>query len=56
MAELEEERAAAERRWMEREDERRLREEARAQKRDTLIDVLLNQINRDQDDDQHQGF
>ncbi|CAF1877131.1 hypothetical protein BRARA_B00025 [Brassica rapa] len=56
MAELEEERAAAERRWMEREDERRLREEARAQKRDTLIDVLLNQLNRDQDDDQHQGF
>ncbi|KAJ0234956.1 Trihelix transcription factor GT-3a [Hirschfeldia incana] len=57
MAELEEERAAAERRWMEREDERRLREEARAQKRDTLIDILFNQLNRDHGhDDQHQGF
>ncbi|KAF8103778.1 hypothetical protein N665_0185s0050 [Sinapis alba] len=56
MAELEEERAAAERRWMEREDERQLREEARAQKRDTLVDVLLNQLNRDHDDDQHQRF
>ncbi|KAL0875066.1 hypothetical protein Bca101_024771 [Brassica carinata] len=56
MAELEEERAAAERKWMEREDERRLREEARAQKRDTLIDVLLNQLKREHDDDQHQGF
>lgn len=55
MSELEEERAAAERRWMEREEERRLREEARAQKRDTLIDALLNKINRDNDDD-HQGF
>ncbi|KAG2262350.1 hypothetical protein Bca52824_069429 [Brassica carinata] len=56
MAELEEERAAAERRWMEREDERRLREEARAQKRDTLISILLNKLNRDHNDDQHQGF
>ncbi|CAH8330102.1 unnamed protein product [Eruca vesicaria subsp. sativa] len=57
MAELEEERAAAERRWMEREDERRLREEARALKRDTLIDALLNKLNRDHNDhDQYQGF
>ncbi|ESQ40073.1 hypothetical protein EUTSA_v10015815mg [Eutrema salsugineum] len=56
MAELEEERAAAERKWMEREEERRLREEARAQKRDTLIDALLNKLNRDHDDDDHQGF
>ncbi|CAH2074597.1 unnamed protein product, partial [Thlaspi arvense] len=56
MAELEEERAAAERRWMEREEERRLREEARAQKRETLIDALLNKLNRDHDDDRHQGF
>ncbi|KAF8105108.1 hypothetical protein N665_0163s0078 [Sinapis alba] len=53
MAELEEERAAAERRWMEREDERQLREEARAHKRDTLIGILLNKLNND---DQHQGF
>lgn len=56
MAELEEERAAAERMWMEREDERRLREEARAQKRDTLIGILLNKLNKDHNDDQHQGF
>ncbi|KAJ0228906.1 Trihelix transcription factor GT-3a [Hirschfeldia incana] len=56
MAELEEERAAAERRWMEREDERRLREEVRAQKRDTLIGILLNKLNKDHNDDQHQGF
>lgn len=57
MAELEEERAAAEKRWMEREEERRLREEARAQKRDTLIDALLNKLNRDHNDHGHnQGF
>ncbi|CAA7061830.1 unnamed protein product [Microthlaspi erraticum] len=56
MAELEEERAAAERRWMEREEERRSREEARAQKRDTLIDALLNKLNRDHDDNHHRGF
>lgn len=56
MAELEEERAAAERRWMEREEERRMREEARAQKRDTLIDALLNKLNRDHDDNHHRGF
>ncbi|KAG2335047.1 hypothetical protein Bca4012_016040 [Brassica carinata] len=56
MADLEEERAAAERRWMEREDERRLREEARARKRDTLIEALLNKLNRDHHDDHYQGF
>ncbi|KAF8089821.1 hypothetical protein N665_0496s0030 [Sinapis alba] len=57
MADLEEERAAAERRLMEREDERRLREEARAQKRDTLIDALLNKlINRNHNDVHYQGF
>lgn len=56
MADLEEERAAAEKRWMEREDERRLREEARGRKRDTLIDALLNKLNRDHNDDHYQGF
>ncbi|XP_010490572.1 PREDICTED: trihelix transcription factor GT-3a [Camelina sativa] len=57
MAELEEERAAAERRWMEREEERRMREEVRAQKRDTLIDALLNKLNRDHNDHgRNQGF
>lgn len=56
MADLEEERAAAERRWMEREDERRLREEDRARKRDTLIDALLNKLDRDHNDDHYQRF
>ena len=56
MSELEEERSATERRWMERENERRLREEARAQKRDTIIDILLSKLNKDKNDDQHQGF
>ncbi|KAF3502142.1 hypothetical protein F2Q69_00045890 [Brassica cretica] len=56
MSELEEERSATERRWMERENERRLREEARAQKRDTIIDILHSKLNKDKNDDQHQGF
>ncbi|XP_027337859.1 trihelix transcription factor GT-3b-like [Abrus precatorius] len=43
---LENERIMMEERWREREEERRIREEARAEKRDALIMALLNKLER----------
>ncbi|XP_020233444.1 trihelix transcription factor GT-3b [Cajanus cajan] len=43
---LESERIMMEERWREREEQRRIREEARAEKRDALITALLNKIER----------
>lgn len=47
MEALETERIMMERKWREREEEWRMREEARAQKRDALIDTLLNKLIRE---------
>ncbi|XP_058734497.1 trihelix transcription factor GT-3b-like [Vicia villosa] len=44
---LENERLLMEQRWREREEERRIREEARADKRDALIIALLNKLERE---------
>lgn len=43
---LENERIMMEERWREREEQRRIREEARAEKRDALITALLNKLER----------
>ncbi|WJX49033.1 hypothetical protein P8452_35521 [Trifolium repens] len=43
---LENERILMEQRWREREEQRRIREEARAEKRDALITALLNRLER----------
>lgn len=48
MEALENERLMMEKRWREREEERRMREEARAEKRDTLITALLNKLRREE--------
>lgn len=47
MEALENEKIMMDQRWREREDQRRLREEARAEKRDALITALLNKLSRD---------
>lgn len=47
MEELEKERIMMERRWREREEQRSAREEARAEKRDALINALLNKLRRE---------
>ncbi|KAE9447652.1 hypothetical protein C3L33_20450, partial [Rhododendron williamsianum] len=47
MEALESERVVTERMWREREEQRRVREEARAERRDALITELLNRLRRD---------
>ncbi|XP_044492277.1 trihelix transcription factor GT-3b-like [Mangifera indica] len=47
MEALENERIMMDQRWREREEQRRLREEARAEKRDALITALLNKLRRE---------
>ncbi|KAG2686034.1 hypothetical protein I3843_10G149100 [Carya illinoinensis] len=47
METLENERIMMEQRWREREEQRRMREEARAEKRDALITALLNKLRRE---------
>ncbi|XP_028764385.1 trihelix transcription factor GT-3b-like [Neltuma alba] len=47
MEALENEKIMMDQRWREREEQRRLREEARAEKRDALITALLNKLSRD---------
>lgn len=47
MKSLESERVMMERSWWEREEQRRVREEARAEKRDALITALLNKLRRE---------
>ncbi|XP_015087464.1 trihelix transcription factor GT-3b [Solanum pennellii] len=47
MEALENERLMMETRWREREEQRRMREEARAEKRDALITTLLNKLRRE---------
>lgn len=47
MEALENERIMMETRWREREEQRRMREEARAEKRDALITALLNKLRRE---------
>lgn len=47
MEALESERIMMEQRWREREEQRRMREEARAEKRDALITALLNKLRRE---------
>uniref|UniRef100_A0A1J3DUL4 Trihelix transcription factor GT-3b n=1 Tax=Noccaea caerulescens TaxID=107243 RepID=A0A1J3DUL4_NOCCA len=47
MEELEKERAEMERMWRDREEQRRSREEMRAEKRDSLINALLAKLTRD---------
>jgi hypothetical protein len=46
MEALENERIMMEQRWREREEQRRIRDEARAEKRDALITALLNRLER----------
>uniref|UniRef100_A0A7N1A348 Myb-like domain-containing protein n=1 Tax=Kalanchoe fedtschenkoi TaxID=63787 RepID=A0A7N1A348_KALFE len=48
MEALESERLSMERRWRERQEQRMLREEARAEKRDALITCLLNKLRREE--------
>ncbi|KAI4353366.1 hypothetical protein L6164_002324 [Bauhinia variegata] len=48
MEAMENERIMMEQRWREREEQRRIREEARAEKRDALITALLNKIRREE--------
>ncbi|XP_011074149.1 trihelix transcription factor GT-3b-like [Sesamum indicum] len=48
MEKLERERLMMEQAWREREEERRLREESRAQKRDALLTMLLNKLIRNE--------
>ncbi|KAK4834571.1 hypothetical protein QYF36_025039 [Acer negundo] len=50
MEALENERIMMDRRWREIEEQRRMREEARADKRDALITALLNKLRRDHQD------
>ncbi|KAE9603114.1 hypothetical protein Lal_00018807 [Lupinus albus] len=47
MEALEKERIMMDQRWREREEQRRIRDEARANKRDALITALLNKLERD---------
>ncbi|KAK8947708.1 hypothetical protein KSP40_PGU015027 [Platanthera guangdongensis] len=47
MEKLERERLMLERAWREREEERRIREECRAEKRDALLTTLLNKLIQD---------
>lgn len=47
MEALENERIVMEQRWREREEQRRMREEARAEKRDALVTALLNKLRRE---------
>ncbi|XP_010553241.1 PREDICTED: trihelix transcription factor GT-3b isoform X3 [Tarenaya hassleriana] len=47
MEDLEKERLAMERMWREKEEQRRAREEARAEKRDALINALLSKFTRE---------
>ncbi|XP_045798860.1 trihelix transcription factor GT-3b-like [Trifolium pratense] len=47
MEALENERIMMEQRWREREEQRRVREEARAEKRDALITILLDKLTRE---------
>lgn len=47
MAEIEKERVEMERMWRDREEQRRSREEIRAEKRDSLINALLAKLTRD---------
>lgn len=49
MEALENEKMMMDQRWREREEQRRVREEARADKRDALITALLNKLTRSQD-------
>jgi hypothetical protein len=44
---IENERTTMDRRWREIEEQRRVREEARAEKRDALITALLNKLRRE---------
>ncbi|KAL6146213.1 hypothetical protein ACLB2K_056896 [Fragaria x ananassa] len=46
MEAIENERLMAEREWREREERRRMREEARAEKRDAILTALLDRLNR----------
>ncbi|KAL3844368.1 hypothetical protein ACJIZ3_001771 [Penstemon smallii] len=48
MEKLERERLAMEKAWREREEQRRLREESRAEKRDALLTALLNKLIHDE--------
>ena len=47
MEALENERMMMDSGWREREEQRRMREEARAEKRDALITALLNKLRRE---------
>lgn len=47
MEKLERERLMLEQAWREREEQRRMREESRAEKRDALITTLLNKLLRE---------
>ncbi|PRQ42924.1 putative transcription factor MYB family [Rosa chinensis] len=47
MEALENERLMLEREWREREEQRRMREEARAEKRDAILTALLDRLNRE---------
>uniref|UniRef100_A0A0E0K424 Uncharacterized protein n=1 Tax=Oryza punctata TaxID=4537 RepID=A0A0E0K424_ORYPU len=49
MQTLEGERLMLEQAWMEREEQRRVREEARAERRDELLNTLLNRLLQDDD-------
>lgn len=49
MEKLERERLGMEQAWREREEQRRLREESRAEKRDALLTTLLNKLIREED-------
>ncbi|XP_073147005.1 trihelix transcription factor GT-3b-like [Henckelia pumila] len=49
MEALENERLMMDKRWREREEQWKIREEARAEKRDSLITALLHKLRRDQD-------
>ena len=48
MEALENERLMMDQRWREREEQRRIREEVRADKRDALITALLNKLRREE--------
>ncbi|XP_042491534.1 trihelix transcription factor GT-3b-like [Macadamia integrifolia] len=50
MEALENERLMMDRRWREREEQRQMREESRAEKRDVLITTLLNKLRREDKD------
>ena len=48
MEAIEQERIMMDRRWREIEEQRRMRDEARAEKRDALISALLNKLRREE--------